>query len=292
MHASRHGGPRGAGSRRRSRAGFTIVEMLVAMAVFAMLLVLITMLFKNASALVMANSKRLDADIQARQLLDRMAVDFAQMLKRDDVDYYMKSSAAPQAGNDQMAFFSEVPGYFASTTSPQSPFSLVAYRVNETASSGRAHSIERLGKGLLWSGVSDPGAKMAFLPLTIKGLWPQAADGSSDTDYEQLGTDIFRFEYFYLLKDGTLSVDFPKSITDVAGICVVVAVIDPKSRTIVTDDQLTTLAGRMADFDSSMKTGELEKKWRDAIDSSNLPKASLSAVRVYGRTFYLNPLAL
>lgn len=292
MEASRHGGLGRSQVGRDSRAGFTIVEMLVAVAVFTMLLVLITMLFKNASALVMANSKRLDADTQARQLLDRMAVDFAQMLRRDDVDRYMKSSTLPQTGNDQMAFFSEVPGYFSSASSPQSPLSLVAYRVNDKTTSGKAHSVERLGKGLMWSAASNSGARMAFLPLTIKGLWPQATDSSDDDDYEQLGTDIFRFEYFYLLKDGTLSTDFPKSINDVAGICVVVAVIDPKSRAIVTDDRLETLAGRMVDFDSTMKTGELEKKWRDAIDSSNLPKAALSAVRVYGRTFYLNPLAL
>ncbi|GAT35424.1 prepilin-type N-terminal cleavage/methylation domain-containing protein [Terrimicrobium sacchariphilum] len=292
MSVGRHACRGGVEIRRHSRAGFTIIEMLVAVAVFTMLLVLITMLFKNASALVTANSRRLDADTQARQLLDRLAVDLAQMLKRDDVDYFMKSSMSPQSGNDQMAFFSEVPGYFSSSSSSQSPMSLVAYRVNDSASSGRLHSVERLGKGLEWGGTSGSGGKMAFLPLTIKGLWPQAANNSADDDYEQLGTDIFRFEYFYLLQDGTLSTDFPKSINDVAGICVVVAVIDPKSRAIVSDDRLATLAGRMADFDNSMKTGELEKKWRDAIDTSDLPKAALSSVRVYGRTFYLNPLAL
>ena len=33
----------------------------------------------------------MDADSQARQLLDRMAIDFDQMLKRTDVSYFVKT---------------------------------------------------------------------------------------------------------------------------------------------------------------------------------------------------------
>ena len=53
----------------------------------------------------------MDADSQARQLLDRMAIDFDQMLKRSDISYYVKTGST-QPGNDQIAFFSAVPGYY------------------------------------------------------------------------------------------------------------------------------------------------------------------------------------
>ena len=60
-------------------------------------------------------NKRMDADSQARQLLDRMAIDFEQMLKRTDVSYFVKTgntqTGNPETGNDQIAFFSAVPGY-------------------------------------------------------------------------------------------------------------------------------------------------------------------------------------
>src|SRR5207249_2617569 len=88
----------------------------------------------STASITTLGHKQMDADSQARQVLDRMAIDFAQMVKRSDVDYYVKSSATsplrsvPQAGNDQIAFYSGVPGYYP-TTGSQSPVSLVAYRV-------------------------------------------------------------------------------------------------------------------------------------------------------------------
>ena len=47
-----------------------------------------------------------------------MAIDFAQMVKRSDVDYYLKYLQPRrcvdvlQPGNDQIAFYSNVPGYY------------------------------------------------------------------------------------------------------------------------------------------------------------------------------------
>ena len=99
----------------------------------------------------------MDADSQARQLLDRMAVDFAQMVKRSDVDYYVKSSAASplrhvlQPGNDQIAFYSAVPGYYPPTGS-QSPVSLVAYRVYNPTPTHAQTAISYSGWEKGWSG--------------------------------------------------------------------------------------------------------------------------------------------
>src|SRR2546429_3946588 len=119
-------------------AGFTLAELLVSVGVLVLLVLLATQLLNSAATITILGHKQMDADSQARQLLDRMAIDFAQMVKRSDVDYYVKSSAIPpptgvrnllQAGNDTIAFYSTVPGYYPSSGS-QSPISLVAYRVN------------------------------------------------------------------------------------------------------------------------------------------------------------------
>lgn len=270
----------------RRISGFTLIELLVATAVFALLLVLITTLFNNASALSSLSTKHLDADAQARLLLDRMAVDFSQMIKRRDVDYFLKSTNNPQTGNDQIALFSEVPGYYPSTNS-QSPVSLVAYRVNAAN-----NSMERLGKGLLLNGAAGGEKPLVFLPLTIAANWPQAASATTaDPDYEPMGSNIFRFEYFYLLKNGTLAAAADvTSFRYVAAIGVVVAVMDPKSRILVNDTALAALAGQMGDFDATtMKPGDLENLWQKAIEKSTLPKAVIPSIRVYGRTFSLSP---
>lgn len=226
----------------------------------------------------------MDAEAQIRPLFDRMAVDFAQMVKRTDVDYYLKSASNAQSGNDQMAFYSTVPGYYPSSGS-QSPVSLVAYRINAQ------NKLERMAKGLVWNGVSTTDTPIVFLPLTITGTWPAATNDSSDSDYELIGPYVFRFEYYYFLKDGALS-EAPggNGMQDVAAICVSIGTIDPTSRVLVSDSQLTALAGRMNDFTASMKPGDLLAQWQSALDSTtDIARPTVSAIRIYQRYFHLMP---
>ena len=129
--------------------------MLVSITVLTLLVLLISRLFNSASALTTSGNKRMDVDGQARPVLDRIAVDFAQMVKRPDVDYYLKSTSNTQTGNDQIAFYSVVPGYNATSASP---VSLVAYRINAQ------NQAERMGKGLIWNGDSSAGTPIVFLP--------------------------------------------------------------------------------------------------------------------------------
>src|SRR5436190_2681926 len=101
-------------ARSRRISGFTLAELLVTTGVLVLLVVLASQLFNSAATITTLGHKQMDADSQARQLLDRMTVDIAQMVKRSDVDYFLKSTntGAPdcttctsQAGNDQIAFF-------------------------------------------------------------------------------------------------------------------------------------------------------------------------------------------
>src|SRR6266496_3596944 len=124
------------GSQSRGyKAAFTLAELLVSIGVLVLLILVATQLLNSAATITTLGHKQMDADSQARQLLDRMAIDFAQMVKRNDVSYFAKGTAAPNsvggamAGNDGIAFYSTVPGYYPST-GEKSPVSLVAYRVN------------------------------------------------------------------------------------------------------------------------------------------------------------------
>src|ERR1700730_491430 len=271
----------------RRLVAFTLAEMLIAIAVLALLVLLITRLFNSAANITTTGNKRMDVDAQSRALFDRIAVDVAQMVKRTDVDYYLKSSANSQNGNDHLAFYSVVPGY--STTSA-SPISLVAYRINAQ------NKGERMAKGLFWNGDTS-GTPIVFLPLTISSTWPAATTGSIDSDYELIAPNVFRFEYSYLLKNSVLS-DTPWDVgaghtgvagmQDVVAISVAIAVIDPKSRVIVSDTQLTSLRDAMTDFASTMKPGDLITQWQGALDSTtNVPRVAVSAIRIYERYFQL-----
>lgn len=277
---------------KRGLTAFTLAEVLIAMAVLAMLVLLMTRLFNSAASITTSGNKRMDADAQSRALLDRIAVDIAQMVKRSDVDYYLKSSANSQNGNDQMAFYSSVPGYYPSTGS-QSPISVVAYRINAQS------KFERMAKGLLWNGVSPSSTPIVFLPSIISGNWAAATNASLDSDYELIGPYVFRFEYYYLLKNGALS-DTPwdtgightnvNGMADVAAICVSLATLEPKSRILISDAQLTALTGHLNDFASSMKPGDLLAQWQATLNTvTDMPRPVLSAVRMYERYFSLAP---
>src|SRR5216110_826394 len=110
---------------RRKAAGFTIVELLVSVLVVVITTLIASQLMTSASAIARSGNKRFDTDTAARVVLDRMALDFAQMIKRTDVDYYVKQRIYKGHGNghgcgqgrnndlssDQIAFYSQVPAY-------------------------------------------------------------------------------------------------------------------------------------------------------------------------------------
>ena len=77
---------------RRRYTAFTLAEVLVTVGVLVLLVLLFTQLLNSAATITTLGHKQMDADSQTRQVLDRMAIDFAQMIKRSDVDYYIKSS--------------------------------------------------------------------------------------------------------------------------------------------------------------------------------------------------------
>jgi len=287
---------------RKSNNAFTIVELLVSVALLVVLVLLVSRLFSFAAIIATSGSKRMDAEAQTRPLFERLAVDFSGMVKRSDLDFFGKNTAAPNsaggsmAGNDQIAFYSAVTGYYPSSGS-QSPVSLIAYRVNGQ------NKLERVAKGLLWNGVSASSTPVVFLPSTIAGSWASATDltaaPSPDPDTDLIAPYVFRFEYYYLLKNGNLTATpwdtsaghgSVTGLQDVAAISVCIAAIDPKSRVLISDAQLTTLVGRLPDFATSMRPGGLMSQWQAALDAStDIPRPAVSAIRIYERYFHLLP---
>jgi type II secretory pathway pseudopilin PulG len=348
------------GSVRVRRAGFTLVELLVSMFVVIIITFMVTQLMTSATAITRTAHKHIDTDTQARVVFDRMALDIAQMLKRTDIDYYVKQRSNYNGhgnghgwgngkngdqGSDQITFFSEVPGYYPQT-SFQSPISLVAYRVTESNSNDPAYgTLVRMAKGLLWNAInSNPNSNspypIVFLPQTIAGVgkpWAPAINNnntcsgnniSCDPAYEVIGPGVFRFEYYYLLKDGfltdwpwdrrdsqfqnqlTISNPIQIGLSQVEAIGVAIAVIDPAGRALldaVSPNQIVNLAGDFPDFKSAhgqgnqAKTiGDLENQWKTIVESMAqtglspsglvVPPEAAKTIRIYSRYFDLKTL--
>jgi prepilin-type N-terminal cleavage/methylation domain-containing protein len=293
--------------RRNRTSGFTLIELLVAIVMLALLVLLVSSILNSTTKLTSVSTKRMEADSEERQLLDRMAIDFAQMVKRKDISYYMKTAGTTQTGNDLIAFFSAVPGYYPAT-SYQSPLSLVAYRVNSAPASKSYNRLERMAKGLQWNGYSASYTPILFnTPIATTAVWSAAASTTAiDNDYEVAGSRVFRFEYYYLLKPDASGVPrnysnggfWPGDTTtftvgDVAAIVVAIAVMDPASRSLLSNAQLATLAGstvlRDAGSWGTITTGQLLSQWQTALNAvTNMPHTAISNVRLYERYFYLS----
>ncbi len=305
---------------------------------------MVSRLVDGAAKVTSSSGKRIDADTEARAVLDRMGIDIANMLKRSDVDYWLKSSTgtyytnknghtigkghtkpANTQGSDQIAFYSQVEGYrpklSGSTTSPanqNSPLSLVSYRINSSS-----YQMERMGKSLLWNGVSNTNGTYSTQPilfspivpfpstLSIATNWPAATNTTADDDYEVIGPNVFRFEYYYLLKNG-VPTDTPwdtnpaltplhtsvDGLKDVQAILVAIAVIDPKSRSLLSTQNLIDLEANFIDFkdasakpgNSGKKVGDIEYQWGLVINgnTAQVPVAANQSIRVYSRAFNLN----
>jgi hypothetical protein len=178
--------------------------------------------------------------------------------------------------------------------------SVVAYRVNSDNTSSSYNKLERLGKGLVWNGASG-GTPVVFW-ATITSNW-QAATSSSladpDGNYEIIGPQVFRFEYGYLLTNGSFVITPPLASdgradpTKISAIVASIAVIDSKSKVLVTNAQITTLAASLSDYAAAMTPGQLRANWQTTLDGmTNLPRPAISGIRLYERYFYLSPPTL
>src|SRR5436309_6770781 len=292
-------------SRLNPSGAFTLAELLVAVGVLVLLVLLVSQLLNSAATIMTLGHRQINADSQARELFDRMAIDFAQMVRRSDVDYYLKSSTTAndctlctrQRGNDQIAFYSTVPGWAALTGAQESPVSIIGYRINVSGTT-LANRMERLGEGLVWNGATNdtrsdgrPASVIFWAPLNP---WSNVTNHPMDS----IGPGVFRFEYYYLLKNGDLSstpwyaTSSVRGLQDVSAIIVDIAVIDPKSRMLLSNSDIAGLVEDLADY-SGQAPGGLLVGWRTVLDENRtLPRPTLSSVRLYERCFYLWPASL
>jgi prepilin-type N-terminal cleavage/methylation domain-containing protein len=215
-------------SRSRGAAGFTLIEIIVSIAVLGLMMVGVAQVLSSTLSTTSYGYKHMDADTQARMVLDRMAFDISRITKRTDVDYYFKknttSGGAPNYGNDQMAFYSESGGYYPSgvtSTSGGGDVSLIGYMIapmqNGAYSATGTPQLVRLDKGLSWNGFSSSYPAMVFNPSptsitsnTITStLWGNSSGTTAtanniangqDPDYKVIGDQIFRMEFTFLVQ--------------------------------------------------------------------------------------------
>lgn len=284
-------------------SGFTLIEILVAVAVLTLLLLLVTQIVQSGTLVIGGSRKHLAADAQAREVFNRFAVDVAGMVRRPDMDAIFTNAAATNA---TMIFFSEAPGFFASSVAAtnRSPLSLIGYRINDA-------KLERLGKGLAWTGASDTPVFLTYAtnrvstnstPATgsiISDVWA-GIPSSNDPDYHLQADGVFRIAFCFRKKDGTFSFTLPVNpvsgaFSDLSSVVLTLAVLDGESRKIVSDtSKLATALDNPteADLAAGILPGKLwQANVADAqafASKAGIPVSAASRVRIYQRSFPLN----
>jgi len=282
------------------------VELLVSMAVLALIILLVSQLTNNAATVVAKSRKHMDMDTEARIIFSRFAIEVGEMVKRSDVDYSefkQPASTLParygvvtvpanlQSGtNDQLAFYAETTGYgnVQLAGAARANVSLVAYEVaNDPFTGGPAlrHMSQALGwepgSGNLWKGI-------AYLPITILQQWGDPFGATYTANFETVGDQVFRIEYTYLLKPtatapsrlsitpwDTTAVPAHTSINgfaDVAAIVLTLGLLDSRSRAIVhsyTNLTSTTLfPDAVEPTADSLYHGDVASAWNAKINTT------------------------
>jgi prepilin-type N-terminal cleavage/methylation domain-containing protein len=254
-------------------AGFTLVELLVAMAILAVILVGTVQITGIARNSVLWAEKKIASDSGARQLSALLERDLREMIRRPDAPFEFQV----QPGNDALAFLATRAGY-----------------ARGEASAGRSASLVRYG--------SDPDGRItrACLGFGFEGddlvlLDPAAALPAIPDENRQVVSDtVFRIEFEFLVDDSGRVVrqqKAPATLESLRGIVTTVAVLDPQSRGTLAPGDLAKLT---ALFPDSRDAESPASSWTAIILAnttrglSGIPAGVFRGVRVYEQTLLLD----
>lgn len=251
--------------------GFTLIEVLIAAVLFMALLIIVSNLADQTARLTGISNRKIQSDSENRQILDRLSMDFAQALQRNDLP--PRFEKAP--GNDKLFFHAETESYTGDRQ-----ISIVGYQLKDGI-------LKRGVEGYSWSG--NQVSSIPFGSLI-------ATEPIADSNYEVLSENVFRFEMAFFMKDGTFQSDAPASWGEVKAVLVGIASLDEASKKKFNGD-LSQLAALLPDYDpTSAGTEDLLTQWNKILgqpgfyESTNgYPATVLKGIRILQRYFILKP---
>jgi type II secretory pathway pseudopilin PulG len=299
--------------KRPFRAAFTLLEILVAVAVTALLGVLIVQLIAATTSATQQSNRGIDAASQARLAFDRIGMDLAARLRRTDVDFAATSSLAAST-NTPLLFYSEVTSAGLATTNNRG-LSLVGYQISTNAEMPR-RCLLRGGRAVGWADGGLIGSSTNGLPAPLSTAPLRLEPG----DFDVLASAVIHAVVgFQLYPDGQsarlangdvvpeaagqwvysapvrLNPDGAPSalidVTRISSLIVGVVAMDPRTMDLLNDSQVGQLAAAFAAPDN----GQLPMaKWAAIADNpdsfpASIPLPARQSLRVFQRAFPVTP---
>jgi prepilin-type N-terminal cleavage/methylation domain-containing protein len=276
-------------SRTRQPNGFTLTELLVVVALLAVVMTITVEISRRALDQIAVTSGRIATDKVATTTFDQISYDLGQRLLRDETTVRVvkraKESAENKAGNDELVMMTIRPGYPLLATTADRQASTVHYRVEN-------HKLIQASSGYQFGAPGTP-------PDPTKGtlkLFGLPAAGPADLPadwFRTLVPGIIRIEYGVILKGGSgqVSVDIPADFKTVEAVVVTLVVLEPYRTRMLTDTQRERIASEFPDaVNGKLPLAEWSKAERELVDRisvSEVPRAALRHVRVYQRCISL-----
>ncbi len=273
---------------RRTDA-FSLVELLVATAVVALMVVIVAAIAGSAVTVTSASKRRMSADSGSREALNRMAADLASPLLRNDLPDVVEK----RTGNDRLSFHAQVDGYGGDRG-----ISLVSYLVSDHPA--LTNAAEDFGEFVLLRGSAgtDWASGSNSLHFGTNNILPPVHQDTIET----AASDVFRFEVAFLMADGSILAHPSEPLAAangyllssnnrlppaqrIAAIIVGVAALDADTRHRLGPDRMQELAELFPD--AMTGTEDILTQWQNVLDDANLAEPKLQAVRVYQRYFHL-----
>ncbi|MFA7344311.1 MAG: hypothetical protein WC003_08415 [Terrimicrobiaceae bacterium] len=245
---------------------FTILELLVAVAVLALVLVFITQAIGAVSRTWRIGVARTDNFAKARVVLGLLDRDIGSAVLRRDLGAFVDEAGAPAC-----AFYSRIGGQ------ADRRLSLVRYSLTNSTD---GPVLQRADYGL------DYAANTLTLGTT------NSLPGLRDAAGQDVAGGILRFEWQFLAADGTLQPTFhfdydtPGSASNTRALVVSVLVLDDNALRLA--QQTGKLGDLLGKFSGTPEAGQTYAQvWNAALDSpafgQNLPEPLSAGARVFER---------
>ncbi len=275
-------------ARRIGDRAFTLVEILVALAVFLLMVLMLVGLTDGVARTTGQSQRRIGTDADVRQAIDRMSEDFSHAIARSDLPFRMEK----KDGNDSISFLAVAQGYTQGRG-----LSVISYRVADSA-------LQRGAETVSWTNTGSH--SLAFMTLNDAAATPGYL-AIDETNFEQVASDVFRLEIAFLMGDGTInaapgivggsstfrvaSIAATPGASDagtIRAVIIGIAALDRRARDSLDAAAAQALIAGLPDVASGQ--GDILSAWDGYLAGANpaIPKAARESIRICQRFIFLN----
>ncbi|PTX94978.1 hypothetical protein DB345_11785 [Spartobacteria bacterium LR76] len=243
--------------RSAKPAGFSLIELLVAVAVLALMTLMLGQLFSTVNTTWLGGQSRVDNFSKSRVLLDLLSEDLRKGVYRSDLCSFP---------NSEIALYTQRAGFSKGATNLRD-VSLVTYSLQPDTTLQRADYAVTFANtaGITFGNTNS-------LPETANAIGRDTVSG------------VLGFRVFFLGTNGSLTSAYAAS-NGLRGFAVGLAVVDQKTLEKLSSDQITTLQSNF--FNKASGTNSIRADWQHYMDSQlpwdSYPRDLARGIKIFER---------